>query len=59
MTPMEKMLNQKLYFCTDEEMDSRQEAALEILYDFNQTRPFTPTGDAIPTLDITFTPTLT
>lgn len=54
-----KMLNQKLYFCTDEEMASRQEAALEILYDFNQTRPFTPTGDAIPTLDITFTPTLT
>ena len=39
MTPMEKMLNQKLYFCTDEEMASRQEAALEILYDFNQTRP--------------------
>lgn len=59
MTPMEKMLNQKLYFCTDEEMASRQEAALEILYDFNQTRPFTPTGDAIPILDITFTPTLT
>ena len=44
---------------TDEEMASRQEAALEILYDFNQSRPFTPTGDAIPTLDITFTPTLT
>ncbi len=39
MTPMEKMLNQQLYFCTDEEMADQQTQALETLYDFNQTRP--------------------
>lgn len=33
------MKNQKLYFCTDPEIQAEQTACLEILYDFNQTRP--------------------
>ncbi len=39
MTAKERMKNQKLYFCTDPEIQAEQTACLEILYDFNQTRP--------------------
>ncbi|WP_373852421.1 sugar O-acetyltransferase [Vibrio vulnificus] len=33
------MHQQKIYFCDDESMALEQQACLEILYDFNQTRP--------------------
>ena len=39
MTAKERMKNQKLYFCTDPEIQAEQTTCLEILYDFNQTRP--------------------
>lgn len=35
----ERMCSNKLYFCTDEEIMKEQEECLELLYDFNQTRP--------------------
>lgn len=31
--------SQKIYFCTDEELAKQQTQCLEILYDYNQTRP--------------------
>lgn len=33
------MYQQKIYFCDDESVALEQQACLEILYDFNQTRP--------------------
>lgn len=39
MTIRERMNNGKVYFCTDEEIAKEQEQCLEILYDFNHTRP--------------------
>ena len=36
---LERMHGQKLYFCNDETLMREQAACLEILYDFNQTRP--------------------
>ena len=36
---LERMHGQKLYFCNDETLMKEQAACLEILYDFNQTRP--------------------
>ena len=39
MTTRERMNNGKVYFCTDEEIAKEQEQCLEILYDFNHTRP--------------------
>ncbi|XZI42328.1 sugar O-acetyltransferase [Clostridium perfringens] len=35
----ERMYGQKLYYCNDEALMSEQMKALELLYDFNQTRP--------------------
>lgn len=35
----EKMKNEKIYFCDDEELMRKQTQCLEMLYDFNQTRP--------------------
>ena len=35
----ERMYVQKLYYCNDEALMSEQMKALELLYDFNQTRP--------------------
>lgn len=35
----EKLHGQRVYFCDDEEMDNEQTQCLEVLYDFNQTRP--------------------
>ena len=39
MTTRERMKNGQVYFCTDEEIAKEQEQCLEILYDFNNTRP--------------------
>jgi len=39
MEMMEKMHNQKVYFCDDEALLSEQMQCLETLYDFNFTRP--------------------
>ncbi|WP_294407551.1 sugar O-acetyltransferase [uncultured Clostridium sp.] len=39
MTTRERMKNGQVYFCTDEEIAKEQEQCLEILYDFNHTRP--------------------
>lgn len=39
MTLKERMENQKLYYCSDEELMKEQLVCLEVLYDFNQTRP--------------------
>ena len=36
---LERIHGQKLYFCNDETLMKEQAACLEILYDFNQTRP--------------------
>ncbi|HHD2754153.1 TPA: sugar O-acetyltransferase [Clostridium perfringens] len=36
----ERMYGQKLYYCNDEALMNEQMKALELLYDFNQTRPF-------------------
>ncbi|XZL30485.1 sugar O-acetyltransferase [Clostridium perfringens] len=35
----ERMYGQKLYYCNDEALMREQMKALELLYDFNQTRP--------------------
>lgn len=35
----ERMYGQKLYYCNDEDLMREQMKALELLYDFNQTRP--------------------
>lgn len=35
----ERMYGQKLYYCNDEELMNEQMKCLELLYDFNQTRP--------------------
>lgn len=35
----EKMKNGSLYYCNDEALMSEQAACMELLYDFNQTRP--------------------
>lgn len=35
----ERMYGQKLYYCNDEALMSEQMKALELLYDFNKTRP--------------------
>lgn len=39
MNVRERMSTGRLYFCDDAELAREQEAQLEILYDFNQTRP--------------------
>ena len=39
MTTRERMQSGKLYFCTDEEIAKGQLECLEILYDYNHTRP--------------------
>ncbi|ELK5319688.1 sugar O-acetyltransferase [Vibrio vulnificus] len=39
MSVRERMYQQKIYFCDDESVALEQQACLEILYDFNQTRP--------------------
>ena len=39
MTTRERMQSGKLYFCTDEEIAREQLDCLEILYDYNHTRP--------------------
>ena len=39
MTTRERMQSGKLYFCTDEEIAKEQLKCLEILYDYNHTRP--------------------
>ena len=39
MTTRERMQSDKLYFCTDEEIAKEQLECLEILYDYNHTRP--------------------
>lgn len=39
MTTKEKMHSQKVYFCDDENLVAEQTQCLEILYDFNHTRP--------------------
>ncbi|EJV2650710.1 sugar O-acetyltransferase [Vibrio vulnificus] len=39
MSVRERMHQQKIYFCDDESVALEQQACLEILYDFNQTRP--------------------
>lgn len=39
MTTRERMKNGQVYFCTDEEIAKEQAQCLEILYDFNHTRP--------------------
>lgn len=39
MNVKERMSTGRLYFCDDAELAREQEAQLEILYDFNQTRP--------------------
>ncbi len=39
MNVKERMASGKIYFCTDEELMKEQTACLEILYDFNATRP--------------------
>lgn len=35
----ERMYGQKLYYCNDEDLMREQMKALELLYDFNKTRP--------------------
>lgn len=39
MTQKERMESGKVYFCNDEELMREQMECLELLYDFNQTRP--------------------
>ena len=39
MTAKEKMLSGELYVCSDEEIMREQTACLDMLYDFNMTRP--------------------
>lgn len=39
MTIKERMQSQKVYFCDDEDLAAEQTQCLEILYDFNHTRP--------------------
>lgn len=39
MTQKERMESGKIYFCNDEELMREQLECLELLYDFNQTRP--------------------
>lgn len=39
MTTRERMQSGELYFCTDEEIAKEQLECLEILYDYNHTRP--------------------
>lgn len=39
MTAKEKLHSQKVYFCTDEALAAEQLACLDVLYDFNHTRP--------------------
>lgn len=39
MTTRKRMQSGKLYFCTDEEIAKEQLECLEILYDYNHTRP--------------------
>ena len=39
MTTRERMKNGQVYFCTDEDIAKEQEKCLDILYDFNHTRP--------------------
>src|SRR5574339_195547 len=39
MSIREKMKNGKLYFCNDEVLMKEQMQCLEVLYDFNHTRP--------------------
>ena len=39
MTAKEKMLSGELYVCSDEEIMKEQTACLDMLYDFNMTRP--------------------
>lgn len=39
MTMKERMHNQKVYFCNDNELVIEQTQCLEVLYDFNHTRP--------------------
>lgn len=39
MTTRERMQSGKLYFCTDEKIAKEQLECLEILYDYNHTRP--------------------
>lgn len=36
---IERKYNQKLYYCNDEKLSQEQLTCLELLYDFNQTRP--------------------
>lgn len=36
---LERMHHQKLYYCNNEELMTKQEKCLDRLYDFNQTRP--------------------
>ncbi len=38
-TDREKMTTGELYFCSDEEILAEQEKCLDMLYDYNQTRP--------------------
>ena len=46
MNTKERMSTGRLYFCDDEELAREQEAQLEILYDFNRTRPGEKTARA-------------
>ncbi len=39
MNVKEKMHNQQVYFCTDESLANEQMKCLDLLYDFNHTRP--------------------
>ncbi|WP_318474502.1 sugar O-acetyltransferase [Photobacterium leiognathi] len=39
MDILEQVHSQKIYFCTDEALANTQVQCLEVLYDFNQTRP--------------------
>lgn len=39
MDIIQRMHSQKLYFCTDESLAKEQTQCLELLYDFNHTRP--------------------
>ncbi len=36
---VERQYNQKLYYCNDEKLIQNQLECLELLYDFNETRP--------------------
>lgn len=53
---MERMNSGKLFYFAGEELSARQTACLDVLYDFNQTRPFTPTGASTPISGTMFTP---